>query len=219
MDSSPLTLEGADVASTVFVDPNLVGAERIGDFLVVDGWRVVTNEIEILPMSIALVSVKRTTDLDPWMKLMRFGRVRGIAVGDGSDTDLVIAVLSKGFDQFVDHVQSDRVLLAQVRSVSRRRTDVSVMEPGFVLNPKVLSLEVGEQSVDLSPSEFAVLLALSQKVGSAVSKKILADVSGTRGPDSLDSLVRRVRNKLESLEGVRRIRTIRGFGFILEKQV
>ena len=204
-------------SKTVFVDSKINDTTRVSEYLEEDGWRVISSIDAIVPCCIALVSVMNRHDLPPWERIMRFGEVRGIAVGNGADTDLVIEALSSGFDQFVDQAISERLLLARVRSIGRRQAESTKIEPGFVLNPKDLSLTVGDRSITLSPSEFAILLSLSQRVGSVVSKKILTGVSGSKGSDSLDSLVRRVRSKLEDLEGIRRIRSIRGFGFILDE--
>jgi DNA-binding response OmpR family regulator len=170
-------------------------------------------------MSIAIVFFGPSTDVELWTKLLGFGGLRAIAVGDDADSDVVVGALEVGFDQFVDSSISDRLLLARIRSVARRRPAISRAENGFVLNPGNMSMSVGEAAVRLSPSEFSVISVLSDRSGSVVSKRVLSEKSGCEGPDSLDSVVRRVRTKLENLEGIRRIRAVRGFGFILDDKV
>jgi DNA-binding response OmpR family regulator len=206
-------------APAVFVDEGLQGANRIARFLADEGWQVVSGASEIPPMSIAIVFFGPSTDVELWAKLLRSGGLRAIAVGDDADSDVVVGALDVGFDQFVDCSISDRVLVARIRSVARRRPAKSKAENGIVLNPGNLSMSLGEQVIRLSASEFAVLSVLSDRSGSVVSKRVLSEKSGCEGPDSLDSVVRRVRTKLENLEGIRRIRAVRGYGFILDNEV
>lgn len=206
-------------APAVFVDAGLPGADRIARFLSDEGWEVVTGALEIPPMSIAIIFFGPSTDSEEWAKNLAFGGLRAIAVGDEADIDVVVTALEVGFDQFVDCSISDRLLLARIRSVARRRPASPRAENGFSLNPSNMSMSLGEQVVRLSPSEFAVLSVLSDRSGSVVSKRVLSEKSGCEGADSLDSVVRRVRTKLEDLEGIRRIRAVRGFGFILDNKV
>lgn len=206
-------------APTVYVDADLPGANQIAGFLRDEGWQVVSGTSEILPMCIAIVFFGPSTDVELWAKLLGSGGIRAIAVGDNADSDVLVGALEVGFDQFVDCSISDRILLARIRSVARRRPAISRAENGIVLNPGNLSVSLGEQTIRLSSSEFAVLTVLFDRSGSVVSKRVLSEKSGCEGPDSLDSVVRRVRTKLENLEGIRRIRAVRGFGFILDDKV
>ncbi len=205
-------------APAVYVDADLPGANRIERFLRDEGWHVVSGASEIPPESIAIVFFGPSTNVEFWAKLLGYGGLRAIAVGDNADSDVLVGALEVGFDQFVDCSISDRLLLARIRSVARRRPAITRAENGIVLNPSNLSMSLGEQAIRLSPSEFAVLSVLFDRSGSAVSKRVLSEKSGCEGPDSLDSVVRRVRSKLEDLEGIRRIRAVRGFGFILDDQ-
>jgi DNA-binding response OmpR family regulator len=170
-------------------------------------------------MSIPIVFFGPSTDVELWAKLLGSGGLRAIAVGNNADSDVVVGALEVGFDQFVDSSISDRLLLARIRSVARRRPSRVRAESGIVLNQGNLSVSLGEQAIRLSSSEFAVLSVLFDRSGSVVSKHVLSEKSGCEGPDSLDSVVRRVRTKLENLEGIRRIRAVRGFGFILDDKV
>jgi hypothetical protein len=206
-------------ASTVYVDVDLPGSNQIAGFLRDEGWHVVTGASEIPPMSIAIVFFGPTTDVEFWAGLLGSGGLRAIAVGDNADSDVLVEALEVGFDQFVDCSISDRLLLARIRSVARRRPPIARAEKGIVLNPGNLSVSLGEQAIRLSSSEFAVLSVLFDRCGTVVSKRLLSEKSGREGPDSLDSVVRRVRTKLENLEGIRRIRAVRGFGFILDEKV
>ncbi|CAM8622048.1 OmpR Response regulators consisting of a CheY-like receiver domain and a winged-helix DNA-binding domain [Acidimicrobiia bacterium] len=212
-------VSGSQRGPTVYVDADLPGANRIARFLGDEGWEVVSGPSEIPPMSIPIVFFGPSTDVELWAKLLGSGGLRAIAVGDNADSDVVVGALEVGFDQFVDNSISDRLLLARIRSVARRRPAISRAESGIVLNPGNLSVSLGEQAIRLSSSEFAVLAVLFDRSGSVVSKRVLSEKSGCEGPDSLDSVVRRVRTKLENLEGIRRIRAVRGFGFILDDKV
>jgi DNA-binding response OmpR family regulator len=216
-DSQPVS--GSQGAPTVYVDADLPGANRIARFLGDEGWEVVSGTSEIPPMSIPIVFFGHSTDVELWAKLLECGGLRAIAVGDNSDSDVVVRALEVGFDQFVDSSISDRLMLARIRSVARRRPTRVRAENGIVLDQGNLSVSLGEQTIGLSSSEFAVLSVLIDRCGSVVSKRVLSEKSGCEGPDSLDSVVRRVRTKLENLEGIRRIRAVRGFGFILDDRV
>ena len=204
---------------TVYVDADLPGVNQIARFLRDEGWHVVSGASEIPPMSIAIVFFGPTTDVEFWAKLLGSSGLRAIAVGDNADSDVLVEALEVGFDQFVDCSISDRLMLARIRSVARRKPVIARTENGIALNPGNLSVSLGEQAIRLSSSEFAVLSVLFDRSGSVVSKRVLSEKSGCEGPDSLDSVVRRVRTKLENLEGIRRIRAVRVFGFILDDQV
>jgi hypothetical protein len=213
------SVSGSHSAPTVYVDADLPGANRIARFLGDEGWEVVSGTSEIPPMSIPIVFFGPSTDVELWAKLLGSGGLRAIAVGNNADSDVVVGALEVGFDQFVDSSISDRLLLARIRSVARRRPSRVRAENGIVLNQGNLSVSLGEQAIRLSSSEFEVLSVLFDRSGSVVSKRVLSEKSGCEGPDSLDSVVRRVRTKLENLEGIRRIRAVRGFGFILDDKV
>jgi two-component system OmpR family response regulator len=82
-------------------------------------------------------------------------------------------------------------------------------------------LTVAGQPVDLSPREWLLLELLLSQPGKVVGKEQIAqawstDVSDSGGPSSLEVYVHRLRRKLEGA-GVG-IRTVRGLGYLLERQ-
>jgi len=82
----------------------------------------------------------------------------------------------------------------------------------------------GGQLVTLSPTEFRLLVTLTERAGSVVPPAILlSEVWGPEYIDSIDSLkpvVSRLRRKLAACAGGRPlIETVRGFGYRLRAEI
>jgi two-component system OmpR family response regulator len=113
-------------------------------------------------------------------------------------------------------------LEARVRALMRRAQSVAtarINHGALTLDTAARRAFVGEDALDLSAREVALLEALLLSAGRVVSKDQLADrlygVSDEVGPNAIEVFVHRLRRKIESA-GVS-IRTIRGLGYLVEK--
>jgi two-component system OmpR family response regulator len=113
-------------------------------------------------------------------------------------------------------------LEARVRALMRRAQSVStarISHGALTLDTAARRAFVGEEALDLSAREVALLEALLLSAGRVVSKDQLADrlygVSDEVGPNAIEVFVHRLRRKIE-VAGVS-IRTIRGLGYLVEK--
>jgi two-component system OmpR family response regulator len=113
-------------------------------------------------------------------------------------------------------------LEARVRALMRRAQSVAtarINHGALTLDTAARRAFVGEDALDLSAREVALLEALLLSAGRVVSKDQLADrlygVADEVGPNAIEVFVHRLRRKIESA-GVS-IRTIRGLGYLVEK--
>jgi len=139
----------------------------------------------------------------------------------GDDTDRILG-LELGADDYVPKPCNPRELLARIRAVMRRGQ--SATEHG-VLNVDDLELKQGSRTllksgaeVELTSTEFSILLALLQHQGEVVSKRDLYMSALGREPvphdRSVDMHVSNLRRKLgPDQTGQNRIETIRGIGY------
>jgi two-component system response regulator CpxR len=139
----------------------------------------------------------------------------------GDDTDRILG-LELGADDYVPKPCNPRELLARIRAVMRRGQ--STTEHG-VLNVDDLELKQGSRTllksgveVELTSTEFSILLALLQHQGEVVSKRDLYMSALGREPvphdRSVDMHVSNLRRKLgPDQSGQNRIETIRGIGY------
>jgi len=113
-------------------------------------------------------------------------------------------------------------LEARVRALMRRAQSVAtarINHGALTLDTAARRAFVGDDALDLSAREVALLEALLLSAGRVVSKDQLADrlygVADEVGPNAIEVFVHRLRRKIESA-GVS-IRTIRGLGYLVEK--
>lgn len=140
-----------------------------------------------------------------------------------SETDIVSA-LELGADDYLKKPYSVRELVARIRAVVRRRTDVEESEVWRVgsvsLDAGRYSLAVGDDVFDLPRKEFEIMAMLVERVGRIVTRdRILDEVWGSTWGEtkSLDQHIRRLRRKLEHGETAPRITTLRGVGYRLDE--
>jgi two-component system response regulator CpxR len=139
----------------------------------------------------------------------------------GDDMDRILG-LELGADDYVPKPCNPRELLARIRAVMRRGQ--SAAEHG-VLKVDDLELKQGSRTlfksgaaVELTSTEFSILLALLQHQGEVVSKRDLYMSALGREPvphdRSVDMHVSNLRRKLgPDQTGQNRIETIRGIGY------
>ncbi len=112
-------------------------------------------------------------------------------------------------------------LRVAMRGVHLAVPSVPVVNSPSILVPtvRVVSdgvLEVGEQIVALTPSEWAIYRCLDEHRGEVVSREALAACLAGGGGNSVDVYVCHLRAKLEKPLGVRMVWTVRGKGYRME---
>jgi two-component system phosphate regulon response regulator PhoB len=144
----------------------------------------------------------------------------------GEDAD-VVSGLELGADDYITKPFSPRVLSARVKAVLRRRTREPVDETKVVtlyeleIHPGRRSVTAGGKPVDLTFTEFQLLLVLARRPGWVFTRSQIVDA--VRGSDypvtdrSVDVQVVGLRKKLGAYGSY--IETVRGVGYrFREKQ-
>lgn len=128
-----------------------------------------------------------------------------------------------GADDYITKPFNWVVLLARLRAIIRRRSNVQAAAPtelrmdDLVLNPTTHLVHRGDAAIDLTPREFSLLQYLLHRKGEVVTKReLLEHVWGE--PDADDPNVTQVymgylRRKIDQPFGTNSIRTVRGVGY------
>jgi len=139
------------------------------------------------------------------------------------ETDKVLG-LELGADDYVTKPFSMRELAARVRAVLRRAGKQQTREPEFlraadvVVNLPGRTVTVGDKSVELTPSEFDLLVTLIAEPGRAFSRaELLERLQGDsyEGYErTIDVHIRNLRGKIEpEPRQPRYVETVYGFGY------
>jgi OmpR family response regulator RpaB len=152
--------------------------------------------------------IRRESDL-PLVMLTARGDVMDRVVG-----------LELGADDYLPKPFEPRELVARLQTVLRRRTppraDGRLRFTGLVIDPVTRSVQLQDRDVDLTSTEFDLLLLLAREPGKVFSRDDL--LNELRGHEAelysraVDILVSRVRRKLEPLVA---IKTLRNAGYAL----
>jgi two-component system response regulator CpxR len=168
------------------------------------------------------VMMPRMNGMDVLRELRKESRIPVIMLtARGDDMDRILG-LELGADDYVPKPCNPRELLARIRAVMRRAQGSA--EHGLIhvddleLNQGNRTLRMSGEPVELTSTEFSILLSLLQHRGGVVSKRDLYVSALCREPvphdRSIDMHVSNLRRKLgPDPDGENRIETIRGIGY------
>lgn len=177
-----------------------------------------------LDLMVLDIMMPEMNGMDVLKELRRDSRLPVIMLtARGDDMDRILG-LELGADDYVPKPCNPRELLARIRAVMRRAHGGGESEPGVIaiddleLNQGNRTLKKDGAPVDLTSTEFSILLALLQQRGEVVSKRDLYLTALGREPvphdRSVDMHVSNLRRKLgPDPRGDNRIETIRGIGY------
>ncbi len=147
----------------------------------------------------------------------------------GEDYDRILG-LELGADDYLAKPFNHRELLARMKALTRRLDDLSIFNQVQNLQFHGIKIEeasqramIGAHELDLTSTEFQLLVLLMRHAGHLLSKeKLSQDILGRRlsaFDRSLDMHVSNVRKKL-SQQGIENIiKTMRGSGYIFKSEV
>ena len=129
-----------------------------------------------------------------------------------------ISGLDTGADDYLVKPFALEELNARIRALLRRHNnqgDNELTIGNLRLNVTRRLVWLGEQSLDLTPKEYALLSRLMMKAGSPVHREILYnDIYSWDNEPATNTLEVHIHN-LRDKVGKSRIRTVRGFGYML----
>ncbi|WP_088283608.1 response regulator transcription factor [Kineosporia sp. A_224] len=138
----------------------------------------------------------------------------------GDDVD-VVAGLEAGADDYVTKPVVPRVLDARIKAVLRRAAPQPVARTeaaGLTIDRAALVVTKHGRTVDLTPTELRLLLALSERPGQVLSREQLLgavwDHDYLGDSRLVDACVQRLRAKIEDVPSAPLLlHTVRGFGY------
>lgn len=170
------------------------------------------------------IMMPEMTGMEVLKELRRDSRLPVIMLtARGDDMDRILG-LELGADDYVPKPCNPRELLARIRAVMRRAPAVpeedhnAIVTDDLELNQGNRTLSKSGELVELTSTEFSILLELLQHRGEVVSKRDLYVSALGREPvphdRSVDMHVSNLRRKLgPDPRGDNRIETIRGIGY------
>jgi DNA-binding response OmpR family regulator len=147
-------------------------------------------------------------------------RVLMLTARDGEDD--IIRGLELGADDYLTKPFSFPEFVARLQSITReprRDLNCTIQAGDLAVNPIKRSVSRGNQKIELSRSEFNLLLPLVRSAGLCVSRQSLMECVWGANPDvgsgALDVLVNSLRSKIDASNRPKLIHTVRGSGYLL----
>jgi DNA-binding response OmpR family regulator len=190
-----------------------------------DGEAALHSAQRIRPDIVVLdLGLPGTDGLDVARALRRQGELPIIMLTARSDEADRVAGLELGADDYVAKPFSPRELVARVRAVLRRtdsarsQGDVVRAGEGLVLDAARMEASVDGRSVELTATEFALLLHMGRQPGRVFTRAQLLDAVHGVAVESyeraIDAHVKNIRRKIEAdPHAPRRLLTVFGVGY------
>lgn len=143
----------------------------------------------------------------------------------GEEADIVTG-LELGADDYMAKPFSPRILIARIKAVLRRKkidlgnSDQIIQTHGLTIDPQRRIVEADGQSMDLTYTEFEILVFLTRRPGWVYTRSQIVDaVRGDNYPvtdRSVDVQIVGLRKKLDAYGQI--IETVRGVGYRLKEK-
>jgi two-component system alkaline phosphatase synthesis response regulator PhoP len=163
--------------------------------------------------------------MDVTRALRKHSRVPIIMLTARVDESDKVTGLELGADDYVTKPFSPKELVARVRAVFRRlevppEPDDVIRAGDLSLDRRRMQVRVGDQEIDLTPSEFELLAALARQPGRVFTRAQLLDaIRGLEAESferAIDAHVKNLRRKLEpEPRNPRYVLTVHGVGYKL----
>jgi DNA-binding response OmpR family regulator len=134
-----------------------------------------------------------------------------------------VLALDTGADDFLAKPFSFGVLVARIRALLRRHGDErpAVLTAGdLTLDPAAHRVLRGDEPVELTPRQFALLEFLMRRAGEVQAKRVILehvwDFAFDGDPNIVEVYVRQLRTRIDLPFGRQSLRTVRGAGYVLE---
>jgi two-component system copper resistance phosphate regulon response regulator CusR len=139
------------------------------------------------------------------------------------DVDDRVQGLELGGDDYLVKPFAFVELLARVRTLGRRgppRETMIIRIGDLEMDINRRRVKRGDQRIDLTPREFALLQLLARRQGEVLSRTQIAsyvwDMNFDSDTNVVEVAIRRLRTKIDEAFPVKLIHTVRGVGYVLE---
>ncbi|PIR74100.1 MAG: DNA-binding response regulator [Candidatus Magasanikbacteria bacterium CG10_big_fil_rev_8_21_14_0_10_47_10] len=138
-------------------------------------------------------------------------------------TDNKVALLNAGADDYITKPFSFHELLARVRAILRRPTQIAddtMRAHDVTMNISSQTVRVGSKEVYLTRKEFSLLECLMRNKGKMVSRGMIIDNAWDNDADffsnAIETHILNIRKKIDSKDRYRLIKTVPGRGYKIE---
>ena len=218
--------------TVLVVDDDKYIRDMVRDYLTAEGFRVVTAAEGREALHVARYEKPSVILLDVMMPEMN-GYDFMHHYGKEADTPIILLTakieendkvlgLELGADDYITKPFSMRELTARVRAMTRRMQKMEtehevIRADNIVMDIGMRQVKIDGETIDLTPSEFHILMTLMRSPGRVFSRLELIDEEdqGFEGFErSVDAHIRRLRAKIEpDRKNPRYVETVYGFGY------
>lgn len=186
---------------------------------------MLTSDYDLVILDVMLPGLDGWTILETARRAGRQTPVLFLTARD--DIDDRVRGLELGADDYLVKPFAYSELLARIRVILRRYGAPRIQPEATVLQLADLRLELlkhrasrGDNRLDLTPKEFALLRLMMSRAGEVLSRTVLAEKVWDMNFDSdtnvVEVAIRRLRTKLDDPYPVKLLHTVRGAGYVLE---
>ncbi len=154
----------------------------------------------------------------------RHPQLKVIILSARNDTSDIVKGLNLGADDYITKPFTLEELMARVNARLRSNGQNNVIKKikDLELNQETHEVKRGNQSIELSPTEFRLLEYLMINKGKVVTREMILNKIWSASPDietrSVDIYIGYLRKKIDKGFKNQLIQSIRGFGYILKEE-